>query len=80
MDKQKKLIFFLGQLKATIESLTLKASENSSELFEELSELESFFNKNMHTIFEEDLTGQTENGNINKKISGTLEIIQYGHI
>jgi hypothetical protein len=77
-NNQKKLIFFLGELKAIIEGLTLKSVDKSVDMFEELTDLQTFFNKSMTNIFNEEETDKKINRNINKKISGSLEITHYG--
>lgn len=51
MNKQEHLMYFLGQLKANIEHIAAGAANLKGPIFEQLSELETFFNANMQEIF-----------------------------
>jgi hypothetical protein len=51
MNKQEHLMYFLGQLKANIEHIAAGAANLTGPIFEQLSELETFFNENIQQIF-----------------------------
>ncbi len=54
MKKNEKLMFFLGQVHAMIQSLSTRACDSEKvgeELFEQITDLEQFFNKEIVEIF-----------------------------
>jgi hypothetical protein len=50
MNKQEHLMYFLGQLKANIEHIAANAVKIPEPVFDQVAELESFFNENIHDI------------------------------
>lgn len=51
MNKRDAVVYFLGQLQAIIEQLSIKAGYDKNTMFDDLTELEQFFNENIERIF-----------------------------
>lgn len=57
MNRNEKILLFLGRVQARIEDLGALASDTRNPLFELIADLERYFNLSIHEIFSQEETG-----------------------
>lgn len=57
MNRNDKILLFLGRIQARIEDLGALASETKNPLFQLIADLEYYFNKSIHEIFSHEENG-----------------------